>query len=163
MGAETKITSPKLSRAKPADGHQWRSELLDAFADLEATLVAKCRELGLLVSPKSTLAQKLGAIKNIDATWPDEAKSAIEGCLALVEMRNDLVHAKLHLVMLADEDGGPTFLFRNVALATSDGLSVCRMVNEEGFKSLRKQVRQSRNEIILLKAPTPAASEAPTE
>lgn len=109
------------------------------------------------VAAKSSLAQRLAALKKLDLHRVDEARAKLEACLALVEVRNDLVHAKLHLVMLPTEDGGPTFLFRNVALPEVDGSNLCRMVNAEGFKTLQARVKQCRDHIKQLKAPAPAA------
>lgn len=147
-------------RATPADGHQWRSELLDGFAQLEAAAVAKSRELGALLGAKVTLAQRLSALKKLDLHQPDEARARLDACLALVEVRNDLVHAKLQMVMLPADDGGPTFLFRNVGLPHDDGTALCRMVNESGFKSLQIRVKQCREYIRLLRAPAPDARAA---
>lgn len=144
----------------PALGHQWRSELLDGFAQLEAATVAKCREFAVSTGAKSSLAQRLAALKKLDMDKAEETRARIDECLALVEIRNDLVHSKLHMIMLPAEDGGPTFLFRNVALAPVDGSSLGRMVNEAGFKILRSRVNQCRDQIKQLRAPAPTAPAA---
>lgn len=151
------ITAAKPERVAPADGHQWRSELLDEFARLEAATQAKCYEFGLSVATKATLAQRLGALRKLDLVRSDEARAKLDECLALVEVRNDVVHAKLHMVMLPADDGGPTFLFYKPDLPVHDGNDPCRMVNEAGFKTLQSRVKQCREHIKQLRAQAPTA------
>lgn len=163
MGIHSPIAGVNPQRLNQALGHQWRSELLNCFAGLEAVTVAKCHELVLNVSNKATLAQRLAAIRKAELCAADVSRARIDECLALVDVRNDLVHAKLHLVMLPADEGGPTCLFRNVAQFTNDGTAQCRMVNEAGFKSLQLRVKKARDYIRQLKTPTPAAAASPSD
>jgi hypothetical protein len=165
MNAHSPISAadPQKVKITAANGHQRRSELLDNFATLESAATAKCKELGLLIGTKASLAQRLATLKKAKFQKADTTSNRLDQCLQLVEIRNDIVHAKLHLVMLPADLGGPTFLFRNVSKPLLFGTAECRMINAAAFDVLQKQVIDCSNFIKQLKAPTLAVPASASE
>lgn len=128
--------------------HKQRSKCLDAFVDCEeavtALLVASGTKFG-----GEPFGSKLEALRKAkaSATYAKKRKQTVNGLLEqfeeLLELRNDLVHSKLQLATLGDNQRA---CFIN-AKQTSTGAQTARLFSLDSLRDLTRKAAGLANDL----------------
>lgn len=120
--------------------HRERSKCIDAFAALEEQIIRIQALLGATVNGAS-FGQKLDALNGAKAS-PRFAKARVGKlkelllrCRALADLRNDIVHSRLQLTLIANEQRA-CFVNTRHCQATNQ---VARLFTLEGLRAARTE------------------------
>lgn len=96
-----------------AEGHQYRSELLDLFAGVEEWVIDRSLKIGIK-SSNASLGQRVKSLTTHKEYFKypkriDDLATRINAALAL---RNEVVHSRL--TTLRDSQGCPRWIFSNI-------------------------------------------------
>ncbi len=152
------VTSPTaLSPINQA--HIWRSQMLDAFASLEANVVKLLAKSDKsLVSETAPLGQRIEALKKLTlnpAPTKNCSAKLSKICLELspyLGLRSDVVHAKLIVCQL---DGVIHAKFCNT-LNEEKPYSEVRFLSFNDFDAICKDVRRLSNQLQSILNPPPS-------
>ncbi len=152
-GADSPVQRDLLER-----GARLRSELLDAFARLEETIVRKLAQQGKF-SPSASLTHKLDTLEKAAFRYPAKAHQRIAEIRPLVDCRNDIVHSTLNLAEMSGGETGSYFVFRNVSAIQDSTGRQFRALTPEEFKMLVGRVKTATKHLNdqPMKATTPTA------
>ena len=154
MNALTTIVAPTTEH----DVHQLRSRFLDAFAEVERSVV----RMGKMVTKQPNDGASLGQrIEHARQAQPSpqfskdsqkKAFEALDAASALLPLRADIVHSTLRFALV---DAVPTLIFSNSRVADMLCPTV-RMIDETEFKSLIKRVQSTSEKLrTALTPPSP--------
>ncbi len=121
--------------------HKDRSKCIDAFSAVEEALLAAILATGGKASAAS-FGQKLAQLRKAKATPAMSAErltklqGLLDDCLAIGEVRNDIVHSVLKLAVIGDDQRA---CFVNLRSCNS-GSQIARLFTLEGLRSLTSEM-----------------------
>ncbi|MFM5885039.1 MAG: hypothetical protein ACKOQ3_06905 [Novosphingobium sp.] len=137
--------------------HRQRSKCIDAFAELEETVVSV--QLFVKMKPSSdSLGQKIESLRAAQSTQrlTDESRSnlyaALDKCTALNAVRNDLVHSKMRFL---ENELGSFAIFANTKNCRAFHQQA-QMLTLEGLRHLYAETTEAIKELqaILINRPS---------
>lgn len=121
--------------------HRTRSKCIDAFSEVEQALIAIIERSGRKTGSES-FGQKLQQLRKAKACPAlskeqiEKLKNLIDGCAAMNDLRNDIVHSTLQLAVIGNDQRA---CFINSRHCTS-GSQTARLFSLEGLRGLTAEM-----------------------
>lgn len=128
--------------------HRDRSKCIDAFSAVEEALIGVIAKTGGKIGAES-FGQKLAQLRKAKPTATftqaqiDRLQKLLDGCLAISELRNDIVHSALKLAVIGDDQRA---CFINLRHCTS-GSQTARLFTLQGLRALTADMNDLAREI----------------
>ena len=123
--------------------HRTRSKCIDAFSEVEQALIWIIERSGGKVGSDS-FGQKLERLRKakpsatLSKAQIEKLTSLIDGCVAINELRNDIVHSTLQLAVIGSDQRA---CFINSRQSTS-GSQTARLFSLEGLRGLTAEMTE---------------------
>jgi hypothetical protein len=129
-------------------GHVLRSEMLDAFSNLESRLCELASKVGVDIKINAPMSQKIKAIQDSGFKGikkKEAASDLLSMVLQLAEVRAGLVHSKIETAVV---QGQPAWLFRLVPHASK----TAKIMSQSDFDEMIREIKSLANRVKQLSA-----------